>query len=620
MNIITVDFETYYDKDYGLRKCTTEEYIRHERFEVIGVSVKVNNEETAWLSGPHDALKKYLHANYDWENSAVLAHNTMFDGAILSWLFDIHPRVWLDTLCMARALHGVEVGGSLAFLAEKYGLGVKGNEVLNAVGKRLADFTDEELASYGDYCVNDTELTYNLYKKFEKDFPVVELKVIDMTLRMFIDPVLELDVPKLKLHLDALKDQKDVLLEECGIGKDELMSNPKFAAALESLGVEPPMKTSLRTGKEAFAFAKSDEAFKALQEHEDPRVQALVAARIGLKSTLEETRTKRFLEVASRGKMPVPIKYYAAHTGRWGGSDKINLQNLPSRGPNAKVLKSSICAPEGYSIVEADSAQIEARVLAWLSQQVDLVTAFENGEDVYKKMAGSIYGKKEEDISAAERFIGKTTILGCGYGMGAVRFKEQLQTFGVDMEQEEAARIIKIYRQTNSSITKLWRECQIALEGMRQGDAYAIGLNGVLQVVPNQNGILLPNRLMMRYDNLKAEEGEKGLEYFYKTRRGDVRIYGGKVVENVCQAIARCIMAEQMLMISKKYRVLLTVHDSVVCSVPDSELDKAAAYVSECMRHTPDWAKGLPVRGDVETGKNYGECTEWVDPHGLLVA
>jgi DNA polymerase I-like protein with 3'-5' exonuclease and polymerase domains len=620
VNIITVDFETYYDKDISLRKLTTEEYVRHEQFEVIGVSVKVNNEETAWLSGPHDALKKYLHANYDWENSAVLAHNTMFDGAILSWLFDIHPRVWLDTLCMARALHGTEVGGSLAFLAEKYGLGVKGNEIVNTVGKRLTDFNEEELGRYGDYCVNDTELTYKLYKKFEKDFPVVELKIIDLTLRMFIDPVLELNVEKLKRHLDILKDQKDDLLEEAGIEKSELMSNPKFAKALEALGVVPPMKTSLRTGKESFAFAKSDEEFKALQEHDNPKVQALVAARIGLKSTLEETRTQRFIEVASRGKMPVPIRYYAAHTGRWGGSDKINLQNLPSRGPNAKVLKSSICAPEGYSIIEADSAQIEARVLAWLSQQVDLVRAFENGEDVYKKMAGSIYGKKEEDISAAERFIGKTTILGCGYGMGAVRFKEQLQSFGVDIEQEEAARIIKIYRQTNSSITKLWRECQVALEGMRQGDAYAIGLSGVLQVIPNQNGIQLPNGLMMRYDNLKAEEGEKGLEYFYKTRRGDVRIYGGKVVENVCQAIARCIMAEQMLMISKKYRVLLTVHDSVVCSVPDKELDKAAAYVDSCMRHTPEWAKGLPVRGDVETGKNYGECTEWLNPHGPSAA
>ena len=293
MDIITVDFETYYDKQFSLRKLTTEEYIRHEQFEVIGLSVKVNDDDTVWLSGAHDALKKYLHANYDWESSAVLAHNTLFDGAILSWLFDIHPRVWLDTLCMARALHGVEVGGSLAFLAEKYNLGEKGTEVLDAVGKRRLDFTDQELSSYGDYCVNDTDLTFKLYKKFEKSFPVVELKTIDLTLRMFIDPVLELDLPKLKRHLDVLKDQKEDLLEEAGIAKDELMSNPKFALALETLGVTPPMKTSARTGKEAFAFAKSDEGFKALQEHEDPKVQALVAARIGLKSTLEETRTLR---------------------------------------------------------------------------------------------------------------------------------------------------------------------------------------------------------------------------------------------------------------------------------------------------------------------------------------
>tara|TARA_R110000787_G_scaffold37879_1_gene95932 strand:+ start:157 stop:2088 length:1932 start_codon:yes stop_codon:yes gene_type:complete len=614
VDIITLDFETYYDKQFSLRKLTTEEYIRNEQFEVIGLSVKVNDDDTVWLSGAHDALKKYLHANYDWESSAVLAHNTLFDGAILSWLFDIHPRVWLDTLCMARALHGVEVGGSLAFLAEKYNLGEKGTEVLDAVGKRRLDFTDQELSSYGDYCVNDTDLTFKLYKKFEKSFPVVELKTIDLTLRMFIDPVLELDLPKLKRHLDVLKDQKEDLLEEAGIAKDELMSNPKFALALETLGVTPPMKTSARTGKEAFAFAKSDEGFKALQEHEDPKVQALVAARIGLKSTLEETRTLRFIGIGKRGTMPVPIKYYAAHTGRWGGYDKINLQNLPSRGPNAKVLKSAICAPDGYSVVEADSAQIEARVLAWLSGQDDLITAFTEGKDVYKKMAASIYGKKEEEITAHQRFIGKTTILGCGYGMGAVRFKDQLKTFGVDIEPEEAARIIKIYRKTNGQIIKLWRECQVALEGMTQDQSYALGRSGVLEVYPAENGIKIPSGLMMRYDELASSEGEKGLEYSYKTRRGDVRIYGGKVVENVCQAIARCVMAEQMLRISKKYRVLLTVHDSVVCCVADAELNEAATYVAECMRWTPKWAKGLPVEGDVQVGKNYGDCIAWEKP------
>jgi len=620
VNIITVDFETYYDKKFSLSKLTTEEYIRSPEFEVIGLGVKVNNEETAWLSGPFDAVKKYLHDNYDWENSAVLAHNTMFDGAILSWVFDIHPKLYLDTLCMARAVHGTEVGGSLKYLADKYNIGQKGDEVINALGKKRADFTEEELARYGDYCIQDVELTHKLFNILGKVFPKQELKVIDMTLRMFIDPVLELNTSKLLSHLDTLQEQKEQLLEECGIEKEELMSNPKFAEALTKLGVVPPMKTSLRTKKETFAFAKTDEAFKALQEHEDTRVQALVAARIGLKSTLEETRTERFLGIGIRGTLPVPIRYYAAHTGRWGGSDKVNLQNLPSRGPNAKVLKSCICAPEGYTLIEADSAQIEARVLAWLAGQQDLVTAFEKGEDVYKKMAATIYGVPEEKVTPHQRFIGKTTILGAGYGMGAIKFGAQLKSMGVEVDDEECKRIVGVYRHANARITKLWRDAQDTLMGLYQGYNTKLGREGVLTVEAVNSAIRLPSKLLMRYDNLKATQGEKGVQFSYKTRRGDVNIYGGKVIENVCQAIARCIMAEQMLEISKKYRVLLTVHDSVVCCVPNADVDEAALYVSDCMKWSPEWAKGLPVRGDVEVGKNYGECTEWENPLGPSAA
>jgi DNA polymerase I-like protein with 3'-5' exonuclease and polymerase domains len=570
VNIITVDFETYYDKTFSLSKLTTEQYVRSPEFEVIGLAVKVNSGETDWISGPFDAVKKYLHANYDWEGSAVLAHNTMFDGAILSWLFDIHPKLYLDTLCMGRALHGTEVGGSLKYLADMYEIGEKGNEVLNAIGKHRADFTDKELERYGDYCIQDVELTYQLFEIFLKVFPKKELKVIDMTLRMFTEPKLELDVGRLEDHLDTLQEQKEKLLEECGIEKEELMSNPKFAKALESLGVTPPMKTSLRTGKEAFAFAKSDEGFKALQEHDDARVQALVAARIGLKSTLEETRTERFIDIGIRGALPVPIRYYAAHTGRFGGSDKINLQNLPSRGPNGKVLKSCICAPEGHTLIEADSAQIEARVLAWLAGQVDLIRAFEKGEDVYKKMAATIYNKKEEDITPAERFIGKTTILGAGYGMGAAKFRDQLKGMGVEVtkiDEEECKRIIRVYRRANASISQLWRDAQNAVMGMYQGERYGIGRAGVLKTLPEVNGIRLPSGLIMRYGSLKATEGETGVQFSYKTRRGWVNIYGGKVIENVCQGIARCVMTDQMLMISKRYPILLTVHDSVVCCV-----------------------------------------------------
>ena len=355
MDVYTLDFETYYDQEYSLSKVTTEEYVRDPRFEVIGLAIKKNDKATKYVNDP--ALIERLLSHIDFSGSAILCHNTMFDGAILSWRYGVKPKVWFDTMCMARALHGVETSVSLKATAERYGVGVKGHEVHNAKGKHRADFTAEEAARYGEYAKNDVELTYRLFKMMGAKFPRQELKIIDLTLRMFIDPVLDLDLGLLEQHLEDTRDRKDKLLVDAGIeDKKDLMSNPKFADMLRDLGVIPPMKISPATGKETYAFAKSDEDFKALQEHEDPRVQSLVAARIGLKSTLEETRTERFINIGVRGNLPVPIKYYAAHTGRWGGLDKINLQNLPSRGQNAKVLKSCIVAPKGYTLIQADSA------------------------------------------------------------------------------------------------------------------------------------------------------------------------------------------------------------------------------------------------------------------------
>ena len=319
MDLITIDMETYYDRDFSLSKLTTEEYVRSDLFEVIGIGIKVNNGETEWASGTHAELKQWLQTSFRWADSFVLAHNTLFDGAILSWKFGITPYGWFDTLCMGRALHGVEVGGSLKALAERYGIGQKGTEVINAIGKRRLDFTDEELARYGDYCINDVELTYKLFNRMLRGFPKQEMKIIDLTLRMFTEPILELDVKLLEEHLREVQEMKENLLLEAGVDKDELMSNDKFAEVLRGFGVEPPRKISATTGKEAYAFAKTDEEFKALLEHEDPRVQAVVSARLGTKSTLEETRTERFLGIASRGSLPVPIRYYAAHTGRFGG-------------------------------------------------------------------------------------------------------------------------------------------------------------------------------------------------------------------------------------------------------------------------------------------------------------
>jgi len=608
MKIIALDFETYYDKEFSLKKLTTEEYIRDSRFEVIGVGVKEDDGSPAtWFSGTQTQIKKYLDS-LDLGQHLVLAHNAMFDAAILHWHFGISPRGWLDTLSMARALHTIEVGGSLAALAEYYELGAKGTEVIKAEGKRRTDFTAEELAAYGEYCKNDCDLTLELFRILSQDYAKEELKLIDLTIRMFSEPVLQLDQAVLKEHLEDVMRTKAVLMAATELDKEMLMSNPRLAEVLRGYGVEPPMKTSPTTGKETYAFSKTDEDFKALLEHENPTIQAVVAARLGVKSTLEETRTQRFIEIAGRGTLPIPLRYYAAHTGRWGGDDKVNMQNLP----RSSNLKDAIIAPKGYMMIDSDSSQIEARTLAWLAGQDDLVEAFERGEDVYKKMASAIYMKPEADITKDERFVGKTTILGAGYGMGAAKFQNQLKVFGVSIDIEECKRIINVYRETYPRIPALWREAGKALETMIVLQSGTLGRLGIIEVQGNR-GLRLPNGMYIKYPNLRLITNSDGkAEMVYDTKRGRAtianRIYGGKVVENVCQALARIIIGKQMLMIAKKYKVVMTVHDAVACIVPEDEVETAQEFVELCMRLRPDWAPELPLNCEAGHGRSYGEC------------
>ncbi len=609
MKILSVDFETYYDKDIGFRTQTTEEYVRDPRFEVIGVAVQEDDGEPEWFSGSHAEIKEFL-SQYDWANSFALAHNAIFDGAILNWHFNLRPKAWLDTLSMARPIHGIDAGGSLKALAERYEIGVKGTEVVNALGKKRFMFSAADLKQYGEYCKNDVALTYKLFNILNEDFPVKELKLIDLTIRMFTEPTIQINVPMLEQYLEELKVKKEELLQAAEAHKDIIMSNDKFAEALIALGVSPPTKISARTKKETWAFAKTDEAFKALLEHEEPAVQNLVAARLGVKTTIEETRTQRFINIGKRGALPVPLKYYAAHTGRWGGADKVNLQNLPSRGNTA--IKTSLVAPEGYTFIDCDSSQIEARTLAWLAGEDSLVKAFANGEDVYKIMAAKIYGKDVEAITKEERFFGKTVILGAGYGMGYKKFHLMLKLQNVNISESEAERIIKIYRASYPHIRNLWEQGNEALRAMLSKEYVRFGREGVVTII--KDGFKLPSGLKLIYNNLTARQeglpaGGSRTVYSYDSRREkNIHIYGGKVVENVVQAIARCIVGEQMIRISKKYRVVLTVHDAVMVLVRDYEAKEARDYVEQCMRWVPEWATGLPVNCESGVGKSYGEC------------
>jgi len=617
MSFITLDFETYYDKGLGFRTQTNEEYLNDPRFEVIGVSIKVDDNPAKWVT--ENIAEEF--AMLDWGNSALLCHNMLFDGAILAWKYKIVPAMYYDTLCMARAIHGVDAGGSLKALAERYNLGVKGTEVVEALGKRKQDFTPEELAAYGHYCINDVNLTFKLFSTLlSGHFPNDELKLIDMTLRMYTQPVIEVDDALLVDRLEYVRAQKQELLsslmDAMKVTTVEevracLASNPQFAAELERHGVTPPKKTSLTTGKETFALAKNDEAFIELQEHDDPLIQQLCAVRLGTKSTIEESRIERFIGIGSRnrGRLPIPLKYYGAHTGRWSGLDSVNLQNLPSRDKSKKALKNALLAPPGHCIINCDSSQIEARVLAWLAGQHDVVKQFANGEDVYSVFASKIYKQPITKANPVERFVGKTCILGLGYGTGAAKLRHTLKTQppGADLSEDECKRIVDLYRHENYKIPELWHECELALNhlmawptGTRE---YSLGQHEAVWVTPN--GLRLPNGLYIKYP--KLQRGEKG--FIYTSRKGVQSLWGGAVVENIVQALARIIVGQQMIELAKQgLRPVLTVHDAAVVVTPQNELEQAMKAMIVIMSAPPEWAPGLPVACEAKYGRSYGDC------------
>ena len=618
MDVVTIDFETYYDKEYSLSKMTTENYIRDPRFEIIGVAVKVNNHPTDWYSGEnYGAWLKGL----DWKGSASLSHNTMFDGAIMGWKFGINPKLWLDTMSMARPKHAMEVGGALKNLVAYYNLGAKGDEVINALGKRKQHFTQEELGRYADYCINDVELTYKLFRKLVKDFPASELQVIDRTLRMYIEPRFELDKDLLDDHYKNVIDRKAQLmtkLEERGLTTQQLMSNQQFAHILLSLGVEPPTKISKTTGEDTYAFSKTDTDFTALLDHPNELVQAVVTARLGIKSTLEETRTLALRRVAERGRLPIALNYYGAHTGRFSGGEKLNLQNLPRKSPLRRAMR----APAGYVVVASDSSQIEARTLAWVADQRDLVDAFREGRDVYSEFASELYHRKITKENKTERFVGKVCVLGLGYSLGATKLQTTLASgsmgLRVNVSLDEASQMVNIYRNKHHRIKGLWHRADSMLHDMFTGRSG--GLHSVLPY--DQTGITLPNGLKIRYPMLDMSAtkfryiaDQRAYLKLTKIRlTGEstddlpwVYLYGGKVVENVIQAMARIIITDQLLEVSKRYPVVLQVHDELVFLAPEKEAEEAVAFVKNVMSTPPKWAPDLPVTCEAGFGHSYGD-------------
>ena len=595
--IVTLDFETYYDKDYTLSgKMNMSEYIRDERFQVHGVGIKIGAGDTLWYTGDNVALAL---SEIDWERSALLAHNTAFDGFICSEVFNQIPAFYLDTLSMARAAHGHHMRHDLDTIAKAHGLPgkVKRAALADTKGKQI--LSDQEAAALGGYCVDDVNDTYEIFWKLYDSIPDEELQLIHLTLTMFCDPVLSIDVPRVQAELEKEVGGKTAALLRAGVTAEELMSNDKFADLLGAAGVRPPMKISPITGKPAYAFAKSDLAFQSLLQHPSQKVRDLAEARLKIKSTIGETRAVRFLEAGKNGmKLPILLNYSGAHTHRWSGGNKMNLQNLKRGGE----LRRSILAPKGQVIVVADSAQIEARVLAWIAGQMDIVHAFANKEDVYKLMASAIYNKPVDQITKDERFIGKICVLGLGYGMGFAKLQQTLKQgiMGppVEISLEECKRIVNIYRSKNYQIKNLWKKMDTIIAAMLSG------ANG--QLGPISYGkwyIQLPSGLFLQYYGLHGEAEVRYddlvvQEATYLTRYGRTKLYGGLLTENVVQALARCIVADQMLEISKKYRVVTMTHDEIVAVCPKRQAQKCLDDMIKVMSTPPSWAPDLPLAAE----------------------
>lgn len=608
MGIITIDFETYYSKDYGLKKYTTEEYIRDDQFEVIGVAVKEAEQDTKWFTGTKEETKAFLHT-YDWKSSLALGHNMRFDAAILSWVFDIHPMGLLDTMSMGQALHGLTQSVSLANLSDFYGIGQKGTEVLDALGKHRNDFHPNDLAQYGEYCKNDVELTYKLFKLMLPSIPKSELKLIDLTIRMFSEPKLELNKGLLLRHLHDVRSKKEALLASAGVEKDDLMSNPKFAELLKAHGVEPPMKISHTTGKETYAFAKTDEEFKALLDSPIDSIQILAAARIGNKSTLEETRTEQFINIANRGLLPVPLKYCGATVShRWSGVDGVNLQNLP----RTSELRRAITAPAGYKLVAADLSNIELRLAYWFAKSHEKVEQIRNGVDLYKQSAAEITNIPYDEVDKDLRYIFKVVNLSGIYGVGAAKMHSILKQGGVEKDLNEVKRIVYAYRDANPELLRAWSDAGTMLEAVRDGKNYAMGNGGIIKSVPKE-GMIKPNMMMLGLPNLRKLRTEDGKEsWVYDKLMGrsliPEYIHPSKTFQRCIQSLARDIIAEQLIAVASKYPVVMTVHDELVMLVKEDDVDESVKYIRHCMKTAPAWCADLPLDCEVGVGDNYGEA------------
>lgn len=614
-DIVTVDFETYWSSDYSLSagEYNTSEYVRDPQFKVQCIGIKDGTKKAKWY--PEKEGRRVLNS-IDWRRRPLLSHNTAFDGFILSEHYKIVPCFYLDTLSMTRALHGDVSRASLDVIARLYEVGMKSKTYL-APTKGIRDLPPKVLKALGEGCVLDIDLCFEVFKKQHEVYPIDELNLIDLTIRMFCDPVLKVDIPlATRAHEIEVKKRQEAI-ELSGATEKELNSNEKFANKLRELGVEPPTKVSTSTGHETYAFAKTDFGFIDLQDHEDIRVVRLMEGRLAAKSTIGETRAKRLIKAGENNKkLPIMLNYSAAKTHRWSGGNKMNSQNFPRAEfddnnnliPDSDILRRSIIAPSGHVIVVVDSSQIELRTNNWLAgnkEKLEIIRAYDakTGPDPYRLLASDVYNIDVEDITKSQRFVGKVGELGLGYQMGGKKFQTTLAlgTMGppVQMSLNECLGVVRVYRRNNKPITEQWKNLTGVLKDLAHGRSGTYGPNDILEY--EDYAIWGPNGMCLNYPGLVEHfnpDTEKVTGYSYLRHGAKAKIYGGLLCENIVQWLARNIVAEQMLEIAEKYRVVMMTHDEVACVVPKRQAEKALEYMLKCMKTPRKWCPDIPLNAE----------------------
>jgi len=631
MTPITLDLETFWSVTHSLTKMPPVAYCTHPETEVISLAYKVKNEPTQVIFGEENIAA--WAASVDWSDKLVIGHNLSgFDSMILAWRFGINPQMWACTLAMSRPWHMKDVGGSLAKLVEHYGFGVKDSTALiNTKGKHLKDFTDDELDAMRTYNATDVDQCWMLFKEFFPRTPKSEMKLIDATVRMLVDPQFEVDTDLLEMTLHQERERKRAMLLDMAkmldtfdpLGSDDenielltktLASAPKFGKLLESLGVEVPMKPSpSNPDKQVPALAKTDESFLALKEHDNPTVAAAALARLGVKSTILETRIEAFL-AASRacgGRLPVPLKYYGGHTGRWSG-EQYNPQNLPRvSGKPTDALRNSLRAPKGYKVVVADLSGIELRVNHFLwktPSSMALYNASPDKADLYKDFASTLYNIDVSEVTKDQRQIGKVAHLGLGFGAGAATFVRIAKIMGgVDMTLAEAKDVVDTWRSAYKAITDGWRSCNNSLRYIVGGINHAIDPWGMC--VTTDNGIQTPKGFIL-YPELRKtlDESTGRASWVCGSGRNLTYLNGGKIDENLVQHLARHVISDALLEVHKQtgYRPALTVHDELVYVVPEAEAEAMLDAVQAVMRTPPSWWPELITWSEGDIADTYG--------------